>query len=236
VKNFSFGYKLFIPISALVFMFLVIEFGLSLNFFPDHLTKNYPIPVGVNYYSFAFVDHLIQERPQLNLHFISGFILLCLGLIQLSETFRKKHRFAHRVIGVIYFSLGSFVAGIGLYLSGRVLGGPLAQASFFAFAGLWYFSAFQSLSAVFKKNFAMHRRWTLRNYIATLATGFIRPMLFVSDVMFPNQPPTVLFPIACWFSVLTALLASQWLVEKSEQSRRKPAQPVAAEIRKTANF
>ena len=105
---------------------------------------------------------------------------------------------------------------LGLWLSQKAIGGLLTQSAFYIIAILWYLSAYLSVTYALNGELKLHRRWTLRNYFATLATGFMRPMLFIVDLAFPNQSPEVLFPISCWGCLVTALLLSQWLIERND--------------------
>ncbi|MGZ5280596.1 MAG: DUF2306 domain-containing protein [Pseudobdellovibrionaceae bacterium] len=203
-------------ISGISFIYFTVEFFLSFNYFPDHLIRDYIFSVARRHYSVAIPGHLIQEKIFVNFHLLCGLLLVVLGLVQLNDRFRIRFRFWHRWLGVTYVALGFLAASMGLYLSQKALGGLITQVAFFIIAGLWYFTAYKAVSDVLNKNYPQHRRWMIRNYFLTLSTGFIRPFLFVVDLIIPGLRPETVFPIACWLSLILALLLSYWFLEKTQ--------------------
>ncbi len=203
-------------IFAAVFIIFATEFFLGFNWDPDHLMNQNLFDVSRRHYRVVIPGHLLQEQIPVNFHVLTGITLVLLGLFQLNDRFRIKHRRLHRILGFIYMSIGFVAVSLGLWLSQKAIGGLLTQSAFYIIAILWYLSAYLSVTYALNGELKLHRRWTLRNYFATLATGFMRPMLFIVDLAFPNQSPEVLFPISCWGCLVTALLLSQWLIERND--------------------
>ncbi|MGE0763390.1 MAG: DUF2306 domain-containing protein [Bdellovibrionales bacterium] len=208
-----FNGKVVIYLFAVLFLFLATEFILSLNFNQEHLTQNHFIPSITKYYSEALVHHS-QSAAKISWHIVFGMTLLVLGLFQLNDKFRVKHRQLHRVMGVCYMVLGALTAGLGLILSGGVLGGVVTQVAVIGFAFFWYFTAYKSIHYVWLGQYRLHRRWTARNYFAVLATGMVRPALFIMDVVVPGLSPAELYQIANWLGLVLALVLSQWYVDE----------------------
>ena len=200
------------------FLVFATEFLWSFNFDPAHLLEHNLFDVSARHYQEVIPGHLNEEKRSVNFHAIAGVCLLLTGLLQLSDRFRKKHRQAHRVVGVIYMILGFAASGMGLVIADKAIGGAVTFAAFLAFAAFWIFTAIQSLRFMWLRQYKRHRLWSVRNYFAVLATGFIRPWLFLVDLIYPHQQPAVLFPLACWLAILTALALGQWYVRFSDQS------------------
>jgi uncharacterized membrane protein len=208
------SYRLIIPVGLLIFLAFALDFGLGFNFAPEHLTKNHPFATSIKHYEMA-LPHLKDEAVPINFHWITGIFLLAAGIVQLNDRIRKRHKLFHRIIGFCYIALGSFVVGTGIYFSPNVLGGKATQIAFIVLAALWYFTAGKSIYHAIRGNYLNHRRWAIQNYILTLASGFIRPLMGLFNVLTPDQTPETIFCISVWMAVLLGVIISQWYVEKA---------------------
>jgi hypothetical protein len=204
--------KFFLPtiFFAIAFLYFALEFLISFNWDPAHLTERYFFEVGQRHYQMAIPDHLEADPQRVNFHILFGLVLLISGALQLSEKLRIRHPRFHRVLGYVYFVTGLVVVLLGLAMAGKALGGASTKLAFWVFAGLWLVTMGFTFFHIKKRNLALHKKWSIRNYYASLATGLIRPNLFIIDLMLPGQSPEVLFSMSCWFSIVITMVICEW--------------------------
>lgn len=140
---------------------------------------------GIIYLTWSFMhgaDHFLALTPEalgkyfslkwvLILHITAGGGALVLGPLQFWEPFRNSYRKLHRVIGMLYF-LAILASG----LCAVVLAFTTAYAVNWAYAfslqvwvSVWITSSFIAYYTALRKKFKLHKEWTIRSYIVTLA-------------------------------------------------------------------
>lgn len=206
---------------GILFVILAIEMVLSLNFAPDYISKNHPIPSVVKHYKVAYQSHLLEMSGRVSFHILTGIGLILLGLLQLRYEFQKKLRWLHVPLGSAYLLLGAVTAALGMYLAQKSIGGLFSTILFWLIGVLWFGSAIQLLRYGLAKDIHSHRRWAIRNVFLILGTGLARPLYLVIDVSFPGQPTEVLFPLSNWLGFVGVLLLSQLYIEAGERRQQK---------------
>jgi hypothetical protein len=134
-------------------------------------------------------------------HIASGPVSLVLGMILLSERFRKSFPKWHRTLGRVQIPVVLFlVAPSGLWMAYRAEAGPLAGAGFAVLAIATGISAALGWRAAVKRRFADHRRWMWRCYLLLCSTVVLRLI---------GGLGTVLAIQALWIDTLAAWVS--WL-------------------------
>ncbi len=104
------------------------------------------------------------KRHVLSTHMMLGLVIMAAGFFQFWPAFRRKHRKAHRVLGVVYLLAGfSSMAMSGYYLLNTEIAKIYSQFVFYA--GLWIMLATVVVGlslasyAIVKRNIAVHLGW-----------------------------------------------------------------------------
>lgn len=157
--------------------------------------------------------HLIYEaeRVAILLHAFASATAMALGPWQFLPGLRSARPAMHRWVGRIYLGAGVLVGGLsGLYMSFFAYGGLMARSGFAVLALLWLYTGWQAYAAIRRRDYAMHRRWMIRNFALTFAAVTLRlwlPLFVVLGIPFELGYPLVAW--ICW--AFNALAVEWWL-------------------------
>jgi len=152
-------------------------------------------------------------------HIASGPVSLVLGMVLLSDRFRRKWPRWHRVLGRIQVAnvLG-LVTPSGLWMAFYAESGWVAELGFAALAIATGFSIAMGWLAAVKRRFASHQRWMWRCYVLLCSAVVLRVIGGLATVA--GYYGEWLYPLnawACWVVPLAALEAT-WIIGKQKFS------------------
>lgn len=108
-------------------------------------------------------------------HLVAGPVALVLGLILVSEKFRRRFPNWHRAFGrVQVVNVLFLVAPSGLWMACRAEGGAVAGLGFAALAIVTAASIALGWRAAVKRRFGEHRRWMWRCFLLLCSTVVLR--------------------------------------------------------------
>jgi hypothetical protein len=110
------------------------------------------------------------------IHVVAAAIILLCGLVQLLPVIRRRWPVAHRWSGRLYVTgllIGS-LAGLLLVVRGRVSAGPIERAAIATNGMLVIYCAVAAWRTARRREFAAHRRWALRAWLAASGVFFFR--------------------------------------------------------------
>lgn len=142
-------------------------------------------------YSWSFYVHLISGPPT-----------LIVGLLLLSQGFRKRWSKWHRMLG--RFQIATvllFLVPSGLWMAFYAMTGPVAGAGFVLLSVATGVAAFLGWRCAIRRKFQSHRKWMIRLYVLLCSAVVIRVVGGVATVMHNG---------AQWIYVMTAW--GSWLV------------------------
>jgi len=139
-------------------------------------------------------------------HITSGPCSLILGMILISEQFRRKFPTWHRYLGRIQVAnVLLLVTPSGLWMAFYAEAGAIAGAGFAALAvATGMCVAFGWRSAV-KRRFAAHQRWMLRCFVLLCSAVVLRLIGGVTTVA--GFDAVWVYPLAAWTSWVVPLMA-----------------------------
>jgi uncharacterized membrane protein len=202
------------------FIFYSLYFLIGLNFHEALLTDSNFFGLSSYsgaYYKEAITHHLRKNQNFLNFHVSSGILLLVIGFSQINGFLRQKSARYHRILGYVYFILGTISVSLGTLIAHLGLGGLTAQVGFYAVSILWTYSAFKAIGAAKKKQFKEHACWVKRNFVLALFVGLMRPVMVTLATLYPGSSHSEIFATAIWISCLSAVVV--W-------SRILPSDPI----------
>jgi hypothetical protein len=162
-------------------------------------------------------------------HIAAGPISLVLGLLLLSERFRRRFPKWHRYMGRIQVVDVLFlVAPSGLWMAYRAEAGPVAGLGFAALAVVTGASITQGWRSAVKRRFAEHRRWMSRCFLLLCSTVVLR--LIAGLVTVTGVQAAWVDPLAAWASWLVPLTAFELSGAVSRYVGRASARPVPATV------
>ncbi len=131
------------------------------------------------------------------LHIVAGPISLILGMILLSESFRKRFRDWHRRLGRVQMVcvLGGVVPG-GLVMAPYSATGAVAAWGFGTLALATGITAALGWRSAVARQFEAHRRWMLRCYVLLCSAVVLRLIGGIAELT--NLDGT--YPFAAWAS------------------------------------
>jgi hypothetical protein len=143
-------------------------------------------------------------------HIVAGPLTLALGLVLLSETFRRRWPGWHRQFGKLQSVLVLFiVAPSGLWMAYYAATGAVAGAGLATLAILTAATTALGWRAVVNHRFAEHRRWMQRSYVLLFSAIVIRMIGGAAEVAGVEGT----YPYAVWISWLAPLAALElWRV------------------------
>ena len=152
------------------------------------------------------------QTPAVAIHLISAVIVMLAGAIQLVPQVRSRFPVFHRWNGRLYLLIAVAISGAGLYMTwsrGSVGDIPQHLGSTLNAILIWLFAGI-ALRYALGRNFATHRRWALRLFLAVSASWFIRIMIFLTFLVFKGP---VGFDQATFTGpLLTAMSFAQYLI------------------------
>jgi uncharacterized membrane protein len=154
-------------------------------------------------------------------HIFSGPIVLCNGLILLSEYVRRRHGGWHRVLGrVQVVVLLLLVLPSSVVMSRHAFGGWPAGLSFFLLAAATASCAIVGVIHARRRNYDRHRRWMLRSYVLICSAVALRLISGTAGLVGVPSPEEA-YIVAAW---------SSWLVPLAvcAIAERRPGSPAAA--------
>lgn len=143
-------------------------------------------------------------------HVVSGPVTLLLGLLLLSDAFRRRYPARHRVLGRMQIAaVLLLVAPSGFWMAWRAPT-PLAVAGFTSLAVLTGVCGLQGWRAAVRRRFQQHRRWMTRCYALLWSAVVLRAIGGASEVL----GVTGAYPYAAWLSWLIplAVVEGWWLI------------------------
>jgi uncharacterized membrane protein len=148
-------------------------------------------------------------------HVYSSFFVVTLGLLQFSETIRKRAPKFHRLVGWSYVLLILLVACpsgfvIAIYANGGVLG----QASFILLSFLWFLFTLLAFLAAIKSEFKRHRQFMIRSYALTLSAVSLRLFKYIIVSLF-ELPPMDTYKIVAVLGWTVNLIIAELYIRKS---------------------
>ena len=166
------------------------------------------------------------------IHILSGPIALILGLILISEHFRRSvpkwHRFLGRiqVLGVLLL-----VTPSGLWMARYAEAGPIAAFGFGVLAVVTAICVAMGWRSALKRRFPEHRRWMWRSFLLLCSAVVLRmigglAMVTGVEAMWVDQ-------LTPWISWLAPLVAFELGDARNRQSRRSPNQSLPADPERT---
>ncbi len=138
-------------------------------------------------------------------HVLLAVVIMLLGTLQLLPTIRRRVPALHRATGRVYVMAVSLTSLAGLFMVwGRGTVGNVPQHLAISLNAVILIScAVLAWRTARAKDFAAHRRWALRAYVAANGVFFFRTALFLWLVV--NQGPVGFDPTTFTGPFLTAL-------------------------------
>ncbi|KAL4503280.1 hypothetical protein ABPG72_000886 [Tetrahymena utriculariae] len=168
-----------------------------------------------------------QDRPALvRTHFITGPIVLILGIFQFNQNLRLKHPSVHRWIGRIYTlsNLISTIVVFNMFLHSAF--GLVTVISFFILNVLWLVSLVIAIYFIaIKKCIISHKYWMIRNYAITCSAITFRIVMGIFIPIFGLEIAYQLGASNCFFwNIILAELIIKKLKQMPNTNQNSPAQ------------
>jgi hypothetical protein len=185
------------------------------NYFPpnfdfDFLRGRQPYFSGP--YQWAFYTHLA-----------SGPVSLVLGMILVSDEFRRRFPAWHRRLGRIQVAcVLLLVAPSGLWMARYAEAGTIAAIGFAALAVATGTSVALGWRAAVQRRFSEHRRWMWRSFLLLCSAVVLRLIGGLAVVL--GSEAAWLDPLAAWLSWLGPLTAFELIRLRNGRTRRSLAQ------------
>ncbi|MGF1571518.1 MAG: DUF2306 domain-containing protein [Sumerlaeia bacterium] len=145
-------------------------------------------------------------------HGVAAMIALAIGPVQFVESWRKRWRGLHRMLGRVYIIALLLAAPTGFFMGLMAYGGLLSQSAFVVFSILWFVTACLGYHTACKRKFAEHRVWMIRSYALTFGAVILRVQLnLLQDFGFRFE---VVYPYMAWCSWIPAVLIGELVVRK----------------------
>src|SRR4051794_4937278 len=139
-------------------------------------------------------------------HIVSGPASLILGLILISESFRKRFPKWHRSMGKVQAGVVLFLlAPSGLWMAYYAQTGTIAGIGFSLLAIATGMCVLAGWRSAMKKRFAEHRRWMLRCFLLLCSAVIVRIIGGLATVA--SVGDSWIYPLAAWASWLVPLAA-----------------------------
>lgn len=151
------------------------------------------------------------------MHMALAVVITIGGPLQLIEKLRDKFREIHRISGRIYIASAFLISIAGFYLvwvKGSV--GGLVGSIFISINGILIFiCAFYALKKALNNQFAEHRKWAIRLFLAMSGVWFFRVSLMLwltihkapvgfNPVTFQGSALTMLYVLSYIFPIVSA--------------------------------
>lgn len=169
----------------------------------------------------AFEVHYVRYPVLAYSHIVPGLVFLLVAPLQLSRTFRNRHRAIHRRMGRV-----ALVAGLvsGVFALGFGIPFPTGgawQAAATAVFGCYFLVALAlAYGAVRRRDVAAHRRWMIRAFSVGLAVGTIRLWVGLLSGLGPLAMADGFAP-AFWLAFAMHTIAAElWILQRPTASGR----------------
>lgn len=160
-------------------------------------------------------------------HIASGPFTLIVGLIQLSDRFRRRFAHWHRRLGKFQIAnVLLVVAPSGAWMALRAETGALAGTAFGLLAVATAVTAWLGWRSAVRRDFAEHRRWMQRCYVLLCSAVVVRVIGGALVVAGISDDWT--YPLGAWLSALVPLAAfeiftgTQWRGLRQRQAAALP--------------
>jgi uncharacterized membrane protein len=163
-------------------------------------------------------------------HIVAGPLTLGLGLVLLSETFRRRWPGRHRQLGKLQAMLILFVvAPSGLWMAYYAATGAIAGAGLATLAILTAATTALGWRAAVNRRVAEHRRWMQRSYVLLCSAVVIRAIGGAAEVagVEGTYPYAVGISWLAPLAILELWRISSPLALRHQQSSASPAAPPA---------
>jgi len=149
-------------------------------------------------------------------HIVSGPCSLLLGLLLLSERFRKRFAGWHRRLGRVQVAgVLLLVSPSGLWMAFYAETGPMAGFGFGSLALATGFCTVRGWRVAVNRRFAKHRRWMLRCYILLCSAVVLRLTAGVATVT--DVEGIWIYQMAAWTSWLIPLAIFEYMADTTQE-------------------
>lgn len=188
---------------ALVAALLVVKVTLSIVLgYRDYLPPNFRADFLLGRQSYFYGPYAWAFYA----HILAGPVTLLLGLVLVSERFRRRWPRWHRRLGKLQIALVALVlAPSGAWMAWYAQSGMIAGAGFFALAVTTGASALLGWRAAVRREFAVHRRWMWRCFLLLCSAVTLRLVGGLAVVAEFDQG--WIYPATAWLSWLVPLAA-----------------------------
>jgi len=160
----------------------------------------------------SFVTDMIAEASAAGtlLHFLAGGVVIIIGAIQFSASFRAKYLHIHRMMGRVYV-VGCLIGGFaGFYLAFYSTGGIVSHWGFGMLAVCWIVTTSMAYRHIRAGNVRIHQDWMIRSYALTLAAVTLRlyiPIGLMSGFEFEES-----YQAIAWMCWVPNLIIAEWFI------------------------
>jgi uncharacterized membrane protein len=149
-------------------------------------------------------------------HVYTSIFVLMTGMIQFSNTIRKKYRKIHRTFGKIYMTIILlFAAPSGLIMGYYANGGLIAKISFCLLAILWAFFTLKAFIEIRRGNYFKHREYMIRSYSLTLSAISLRLFKYLIINAF-HTPPMSTYIVVAWLGWVFNLMIAEFIIYRTK--------------------
>ncbi|MBP2324807.1 putative membrane protein [Kibdelosporangium banguiense] len=149
------------------------------------------------------------------IHAVPAGIALITGPWQFVPRLRARFPRSHRVMGRVYLIAVVAAALAAVYSSAVTKSGFPLQVAFFVLIVAWLYTAAKAYRAIRRRDVALHRIWTIRNYTLTFAAVPLRlyqlPLLALMNSVTWLEYKDV-YTVSAWMSLLGSILVAEYFI------------------------
>ena len=211
--------RVFVAVTCLLILKVTASVVLGYrNYFPPDFNSDFL--QGREHYFFG------SYRWAFYTHIVTGPFALIMGMILVSESFRRRFPKWHRTLGRIQIaSVLVLVAPSGLWMAYYAAAGAVAGSGFAAMALATGMSAALGWKTATERRFSVHRRWMWRNLILLCSAVVLRLLGGLATVI--GVQAIWFDPLAAWASWIVPLAAFELTGWRNTRRLLLPVQPVA---------
>jgi hypothetical protein len=179
------------------------------------------------YFSFRKDLSFIQERSLLfqsnvynasfYIHIFAGAICISTALIQFSKYILKRSKAIHRWSGRLYVFVVLFLgAPTGFYMSFFAKGSFWERVLFMFMALFWFFTTYNGLNTILKKNVLAHKIWMVRSYAMAMTAVTFRIYHILFYLLDWGHLEN--YEISLWISVIGNMLFAEWVIYRQSRN------------------
>ncbi|WP_336776950.1 DUF2306 domain-containing protein [Paenibacillus sp. MMO-58] len=142
-------------------------------------------------------------------HILLGVAALLIGAYQLTNRSRRNpvlHKRLGRVYGIAILINVLVVPYIALYATG----GTPSTIAFLVLDVFWLVTTVEGIRSIWSKKVLRHRQWMLRSYAITFVFVTFRIVLAAEQLLLPDMPFSLAFPIGVYVSIALNLAVTEW--------------------------